>query len=372
MIVHLNKHNIIKHKMSFRHKPIEKRDLRAEANRIDSEIHIYGAPNNINMTQDVQIDKLDANEAETFTLEEFRNIILEFRRNDKDCIIAKVSTPDQDRSEASYCDYYLASEINKILFKFERERRLLHRMRVRNPLNNQFIIGPVHYYKITCFEVDKAVINFFFDASNLTETNQHRKAFSEVFRTTSSSNSEEMRKEKAKDTSDLTSRDEITQSLMDESPRTLLDDVLNGKLKVPSKKRNAKLFYTACYFACDDDFLMCADVREYFRTNSLDPSEEFLFELDRTHNDLFALLDTTSDSTDEDVVGWKRVLAVHMSVLVTMLGIVILLGANPLILIIAFPCAVLTLISFLLTLLYIMVFRRDTFGSLAVRSIEDV
>lgn len=357
--------------MSFRNKINDKRDLRAEASSIDSEILIIGAPNNINTNHDTQIDKVDANEPETFTLEEFKNIILEFRKNNKDCIIAKVSTPDHDRTDTSFCNFYLASEINKILFKFERDRRLLHRMRVRNPLNNQFIIGPVHYYKITCFEIDKAIVNYFFDSNN-SHKPSGRNAFSEVFKASESVNVAGVRKERSKDTSDLSSRNEITQSLMDESPRTILDDVSKGTLKVPKKMKTDKIDYLAYYFACDDDFLMCADVREYFRSNSLDPSEEFLFELDRTHNDLFALLDTTSDSTDEDVVGWKRVLAVHMSVLITMLGVVILLGANPLILIIAFPLAVLTLISFLCSLLYIMVFRRDTFGSLAVRSVEDV
>lgn len=358
--------------MSFRYRKNEKRDLREEACNIDSVISIYGAPNVDDSTQPSEIEKIDANEAETFTLEEFRNIILDFRQNSKDCIIAKVSTPDQGGHEASFVDFYVASEINKLLFKFERDRRLLHRMRVRNPLNNQFIIGPVFYYKITCFEVDRAIVNYFFDKNSMDQFASNRHAASEFKNQNTEINNENVRSERAKDTSDVVSRDEISQSLMDESPRTIIDEILNGRLKVPTEKKENKIQYNAYYFASDDDFLMRADIREYFRSNSMDPSEEFLFELDRTNNDLFALLDTTSDSTDEDIVGWKRVLAVHMSFLITMLGVVILLGANPLILIIAFPLAVFTLISFLCTLLYIMVFRRDTFGSLAVRSVEDV
>lgn len=341
-----------------------KRNLKEEAISVNSSIQILGGPSVTDITRS-QIDEVDANEPETFTLEEFRTIILEFRRNDKDCIIAKVSTPDHETDDHLFNNYYVASEINKLLFKYEKDRRLLHRMKVRNPLNNQYIIGPVHYYKITCYEIDRAIVEYFFGGKT-TQKEKERRAFSEVF--ASSKTKQREAEIKSKDTSDIKFEDDSD----DESPGLLLDEALNGKIFVPDKNSDDKLRYNALYFANDDDFLMRADIREYFRINSMDPAEEFLFELDRTHNDLFALLDTTSDSTDEDIVGWKRVLAVHMSVLITMLGIVILLGANPLILIIAFPLAILTLVSFLCSLLYIMVFRRDTFGSLAVRSVEDV
>ncbi|KAM0675919.1 hypothetical protein GVAV_000697 [Gurleya vavrai] len=349
---------------------IIKRDLRDEATRLNTVIRVVGNPNVDEGNFSNQVDEFDGNEPETFTLDEFRNIILEFRNNNKDCIIAKVSTPDHESQETLYHNYYIASEVNKLLFKFERDRRLLHRMKVRNPLNNQYIIGPVYYYKITCFEIDRAIVDYFFSSKKL-DQKRERRAYSEVFKETFSR--ENNLQHKAKDTSDISSRDDISCSLMDESPWTVIEEAKIGKIKIidPDPEKT-KLFYNAIYFASDDDFLMRADIREFFRVNSMDPAEEFLFELDRTHNDLFALLDTASDSTDEDVVGWKRVLAVHMSVLITMLGIVILLGANPIILLIAFPLAVLTLVSFLCSLLYIMVFRRDTFGSLAVRSVDEV
>lgn len=331
-------------------------DLREAASKVDSIVNITGGPS---ASPFEVIDKFDANEPETFTLEEYRNLVLDFRKNNKDCIIAKI-----DLENSTSCSYYLASEINKLLFKYERDRRLLHRMKVRNPISNLNIIGPVHYYKVTCFEVDRAIVDYYFGSKN--NVNFKRRSYSEVVKKQASE-----RYDKKKAVSEYNNTEAISQSLMDENPFSIIEDVKTGKLKLPKRLKD-KIQYNATYFACDDDFLMRADTREYFRVNSMDPAEEFLFELDRTHNDLFALLDNTSDSTDEDVIGWKRVLAVHMSVLITMLGIVILLGANPLILVIAFPLAVLTLISFLCSLLYIMVFRRDTFGSLAVRSVEDV
>lgn len=352
---HINKYQITKNSKN-KMAEFQKCDLRETASTIDSVINIYGGPD---IGASEVIDKFNANEPETFTLEEYRNILLEFRKNNKDCIIAKVTIP-----ENAHYNYYLASEINKLLFKFERDRRLLHRMKVRNPLNNQYIIGPVYYYKISCFDIDRAIVECFFSTEK--EEGFGKRTTSEVVK-----KKPKHEYDTKKATSETDERSNISQSLMDESPWTLIDDVKNGNLKLPNKRKD-KIYYSAVYFASDDDFLMRADTREYFRVNSMDPAEEFLFELDRTHNDLFALLDTTSDSTDEDIVGWKRVLAIHMSVLITMLGVVILLGANPLILIVAFPLAVLTLISFLCSLLYIMVFRRDTFGSLAVRSMEDV
>lgn len=351
---------------------IKKRDLRAEATCLNTTIQVLGGPEKEGNEKNKVVEEFDGNEPETFTLDEFRNIILEFRNNNKDCIVAKVSTPDHDRNDTLFSNFYIASEVNKLLFKFERDRRLLHRMKVRNPLNNQYIIGPVHYYKITCFEVDRAIVDYYFGEKKV-DMRAGRQAFSEVFRGKTQKKTQSESDKKAKDTSDITTRDDISCSLMDESPWTVIEAAKNGTIKVPNLQiNNPKLIYKAIYFACDDDFLMKADIREYFRVNSMDPAEEFLFELDRTHNDLFALLDTASDSTDEDVVGWKRVLAVHMSILITMLGVVILLGANPIILLVAFPLAVVTLISFLCSLLYIMVFRRDTFGSLAVRSVDDV
>ncbi|EJW04682.1 hypothetical protein EDEG_01130 [Edhazardia aedis USNM 41457] len=344
------------------------RDLRDEAGNMNTTIRILefnesGSP--------VEIHSVNANEPETFTLEEFRKIVIEFRKNNKDCIIARISTPDHDRSDVLFNNYYVASEVNKLLFKYERDRRLLHRMKVRNPLNNQYIVGPVHYYKITCFDVDNAIVNCFFDELPV-KNNVIKQPVSEFFHKSSPKKTADTQL-RAKDTSDaLNQSPEITNSLMDESPWTVIEEVKKGNIAVPiTSKNNNKLIYNAYYFASDDDFLIKADIREYFRVNSMDPEEEFLFELDRTHNDLFALLDTNSDSNDDELIGWKRVLAVHMSLLTTMLGVVILLGANPLILLIAFPAAILILISFLLSILYIMVFRRDTFGSLAVRSIEE-
>ncbi|KCZ78489.1 hypothetical protein H311_00478, partial [Anncaliia algerae PRA109] len=115
------------------------------------------------------------------------------------------------------------------------------------------------------------------------------------------------------------------------------------------------------------------EIRDYFRNNSPEgDEEEQLFELDRTNNDLFALLDANSEEEDDDSNGWKRVLTAHMSVLMSTLCIIILFGANPLILVIAFGVSLLVFASLLFSMAYVMCCRREAFDTLAVRSVEDV
>merc|ERR1711915_779814 len=80
----------------------------------------------------------------------------------KDLILARVNTPDPYRQDLLCSYYYIASEVNKVLFKYESSRRLLHRMKVRNPLNNMYIIGQVQYFRIKKEEVDRAIVDCFF------------------------------------------------------------------------------------------------------------------------------------------------------------------------------------------------------------------
>ncbi|TBU00115.1 DUF5092 domain-containing protein [Hamiltosporidium magnivora] len=340
---------------------------------ISTEIRVLGGPDNASSFNLTELDTVDADEPETFTLEELKNLVMDFKKAGKDFILARVTTPDQYRQEHLYNYYYSASEVNKLLFKYESDRRLLHRMKVRNPLNNMFIIGEVYYYIITKQEVDRAILDFYFCTDEKPKDEETR-SFSAVFRTSNVSlNSNIYDLKKAKDTDNCIRDKDHTDIIEGKTPEEIIQDIQVGNLKLPPNIPDTKkLSYHAKYFATDDDFLMKTEVRDIFKANSMDPDEEFLFELDRTQNDLFALLDTTSDSENENVVGWKRVLTVHMSMLITMLGVVVLLGANPIILLIAFPLAILTLISFLCSLLYIVFFRRSTFGSLAVRSVDDV
>lgn len=427
-------------------------------------------------------EKLNANESETFTLEEYRKIILDFRMQNKDLILARVSTPDPYRQDLLYNYYYIASEVNKVLFKYESSRRLLHRMKVRNPLNNMYIIGQVHYFRIKKEEVDRAIVDCFFrdmvlkneqrkngQLSNMNQTfdiditpeKNNISAFSAVFRTLTSETSlvsektsqstptkvkvktdhpldkllrKKMRqknKKKMKESLiDVEEETYATDTTADNSPQEILKMFDEGILDFPvipeqyinktddleesegvnqsrpydvlttnvqnqgdlesdensnfqngqnSQSFNTKtvefpvmLNYTAEFFATDDDFLLRNDIRDYFKKNSVDPSENFLFELDRTENDLFAILETPSSSENEEALGWKRMLTFHISLLLALVGIVVLLGLNPIAVIITLPLALFVFISFLCSLVYVLCIRRSSFDSLAVRSVDNM
>ncbi|KAF7682652.1 hypothetical protein TCON_2132 [Astathelohania contejeani] len=349
-------------------------NLYEEIIKIDTKVRILGAPGCNNDAIYPEVDIIDANEPETFTLEEFKKIIRDTRLEDKDFILARVTTPDPNDSSTLYNYYYIASEINKVLFKYESDRRLLHRMKARNPLNNLYIMGQVFYYKISADDVDTAIVNYYFGNPKSTHE-RGRRAFSAIFKHKEYTNSAESSPKQgfSKDTSDIRNTSLKSNSLLDKHPREIINEVKSGYIKNPIIENNTKpMVYDARYFACDDDFLVNPEVRDYFRKNCMMPEDDFLFELDRTQSDIFALLENTEDSDNATMVGWKRVLTIHISLLMTMLGIVVLLGANPIILIIAFPLALITLVSFLCSLAYIMYIRRSTFDSLAVQSIEDV
>lgn len=428
-------------------------------------------------------EKLNANESETFTLEEYRKIILDFRIQNKDLILARVSTPDPYRQDLLYNYYYIASEVNKVLFKYESSRRLLHRMKVRNPLNNMYIIGQVHYFRITKEEIDRAIVDCFFrdvvlksslkrneTPSKMNQTfdvdTTHDKnnisAFSAVFRTMTSDSSlvsdkttrttpaksksdhpldrllrkkmKQKNKRKIKESLiDIEEETTMTDTTVDNSPQEILKmfdegiidfpvipeqyinktdeleeteginqtrpfDILTAsntnqnnigedrKLvsQPPEKSKKIQHFntktvefpvllnYTAEFFATDDDFLLRNDIRDYFKKNSVDPSENFLFELDRTENDLFAILETPSSSENEEALGWKRMLTFHISLLLALIGIVVLLGLNPIAVLITLPLALFVFISFLCSLVYVLCIRRSSFDSLAVRSVDNM
>lgn len=342
-------------------------DFYAKAYDTNTVITILGGPNN---TKDMTVlDEINGNESETFTLEEYRKIILDFRKVEKDFILARVTTPDPYRQDVLYNYYYIASEVNKVLFKYESSRKLLHRMKVRNPLNNMYIIGQVYYYYISCEEVDKALVDCFFRNKRINK--EGRRAFSAVFRSIHNQIPSDTYLATSKDTD--FPRNKKKETVQVKSYKDIIEDVKQGKLKVPENDTTPLMVtYNARFFATDDDFLLKNETRDYFKANSIDPSEDFLFELDRTENDLFAILETPSSSENDEALSWKRMLTFHLSLLLTLVGVVLLLGSFPIVLFIAFPLVIIVFLSFLCSLVYILCVRRSSFDSLAVRSVEEM
>ncbi|KAF9764695.1 hypothetical protein NGRA_0349 [Nosema granulosis] len=342
---------------------------------VNSVIRILGAPNNSTPGQEILMEELDANSVETFTLDEFRSIILECRSKDVDFIVARVTTPDPYDQSTLYNFYYAGSEINRVLFRFETDRRLLHRMKVRNPLNNMYILGQVYYYKITVDEIDKAIVDYYFRNSSDEKRKNKLKAFSAVFR----SSSETQKKIPKQDSITKDANDSICSSSSwyvdspeEKNPKEIIEKIRKGDIQLGPITEDKLLVYNAYYFANDDDFLMHTEIREYFRRNTLDKDDDFLFEIDRTQNDFFALLESGEEEENEEVIGWKRILSAHVSLLITLLGVCLLLGTGPLVVLIALPLALVLFLSFMSSIVYILFCRQNTFDTLAVQSIEEV
>ncbi|RVD91286.1 hypothetical protein TUBRATIS_22780 [Tubulinosema ratisbonensis] len=348
-------------------------NLRSKASEIPSLIRILGGPHNLPNMHLPQLDLICADDAETFTFEEFRKLIYEARSFNKDFLLARVTTSDPSDHSVFFNYYYSANEINKILFKYESNRKLLHRMKVKNPLNNMYIVGQVYYYKITCDSFDKSVVNYFFSGKPI-ERKKTRRAFSTIIRNKEiEEEHEDIERKRSKDTNDLSNshdKNEVPQR----DPLETINDVKKGLIFIPTDiKEDIKIVYEAIYFGSDDDFLLKQEMRDYFRANCPEgEEEEQLFELDRTNNDLFALLDANSEEDSEESSGWKRVLTAHMSILMSTLCIIILFGANPLVLVVAFGVALLVFASLLFSMAYVMCCRREAFDTLAVRSVDEV
>ncbi|RKP07654.1 hypothetical protein THASP1DRAFT_16724, partial [Thamnocephalis sphaerospora] len=83
-----------------------------------------------------------------FTLESFGRLAAMHAERNKDMIVARVCTLDpRDGTRHSYF-HYAAHHLNKVLFRTEPERGLLHRVRTKNPLSNNDIHGKVDYFVI--------------------------------------------------------------------------------------------------------------------------------------------------------------------------------------------------------------------------------
>lgn len=346
-----------------------KSEFYKEVAKIPTGIRIYGAPNSTPSGDSDKLDEIDGSAHETFSLEELRVLILNYRRKRKDFLIARVTTADPDNQSLFYNFYYAAGEINRVLFRYEPSRRLLHRMKVKNPLNNMYIIGQVFYYKLSYKDIDRAIINYYFN--NAEEKNKSRKAFSAIFRHKYTSSDHDKNK-KSKDSMFLEETTSDNQSVEEITSADIIEKMIKGEIETPKDISPArKLLYSAKYFASDDDFLIKQDIRDYFKRNALDPDDEFLYELDRTQNDFMALIDDDSGDEDDDLNDWRRVLSAHISFALAVVFICLVIGTGPLIILIFLPAAILIFLSFIFSLCYVLCCRRGTFDSLAVNSVEE-
>ncbi|OAG30958.1 hypothetical protein NEDG_02187 [Nematocida displodere] len=327
------------------------------AESLEMEMLITGAPNSFHEPA-YHLDVVDAEEIEPFTLESFKKSAIEALRAGKEYILAKVTTSDPNNAASLYNYYYSAFEINKILFKYESDRHLLHRMKVRNPMNNMFIMGQVYYYKIAQEALELALQEY--DHPSEESVRGCTKAFSAVPCQVDNSSSVKLLVPKSKEHDGLRT---VSRDLF--KPLALQQEA--------SFSSERKLRVRASYFANDSDFLVKSQIRDFFKQNAVNKDDYFIFELERTQNDFLALLESPDGS---DVSGeaetWKRALTAHLSFILVIACLFLFLGASPIIFFIIAPLALFFLLSMGMSLMYLFCCRRYTFGSIDVNDVEEV
>jgi len=98
------------------------------------------------------MDSVSVEYEDSFCLDTFGELIEQHQNSEpkgtKNFIIARVQTWDHKQPDKAYYSYYNAFQLNKILFQTQiyLGKKLIHRLRVLNPLTNTDIIGNVNYF----------------------------------------------------------------------------------------------------------------------------------------------------------------------------------------------------------------------------------
>jgi len=222
---------------------------------------------------------LDCSAEESFTLESFSSLLMAAKSAGKDFILSRVTTLDpmaQPLPQLFY-SYYSAHHLNKILFRTQPEEGLLHRMKSRNPLNNMLIVGDVDYFVVSLSSKVPSTPACSTDVfSNLQQKPREKRiTVTEPVNVVPFANAAEFTSPRPQPITLNLNRSNSSLSQLAASPslHALLADA-----------REPAILYTAHPFATDEDFLMRADMREYFRINSVNPDDYLLFTLYRSND----------------------------------------------------------------------------------------
>jgi len=106
----------------------------------------------LNSSGTTVMDSVSVEYEDSFCLDTFGELIEQHQNSEpkgtKNFIIARVQTWDHKQPDKAYYSYYNAFQLNKILFQTQiyLGKKLIHRLRVLNPLTNTDIIGNVNYF----------------------------------------------------------------------------------------------------------------------------------------------------------------------------------------------------------------------------------
>lgn len=254
------------------------------------------------------VDILDPRDEDTFTLETFESLILRARAVNKSFILARVTTQDSpslrgteggnsnSNGGKTYYSHYPAHLLNKILFRTQPEAGLLHRMKCRNPRNNMEIIGPVEYFVIRPEKVDQAMRSYERARGQaMIKSSSCMHLLTEVDTgSTSTLASDTARSEchlldnqsvqKNQHPHNHNSNHQDNPFLKPPAPisERLHQAIVSHGIDVP--ENDPIIIYEASFFGTDEDFLTRAEVRDYFKRNSVGPEDYLLFTLFRSND----------------------------------------------------------------------------------------
>jgi hypothetical protein len=261
-----------------------------------------------------QQTEIDGGAEDIFTLESFRNLIMHSYRHGKAFILARVMTIDPGPNYAKcYWSDYAAHHINKILYRTELEKNLLHRMRCRNPLNNMIIVGRVNYYAITPEAVSRSHLEYekrtgermilesrvlpWESGAGQGNVSQVSVALSEgsLQKASISGNHKKSYSETALDL--IEAKKTSRRSFNLEQKETLIEsnseahrDLQRNSMAADAHKNSSPeqviipieqevVAYEAKFVGTDDDFMNDADFREFIEINAVNKDDAKLFQL---------------------------------------------------------------------------------------------
>jgi hypothetical protein len=255
---------------------------------------------------------MEASEEESFTFETFDVLLQQAVRKNKDFILARVTTQDEHDALKFFHSIYQAHHMNKVLFRTQPEEGLLHRMKARNPLNNMVIVGDVHYFVITPL-MARETLQRFSQANESIRTSRemhprrhHAKRLSAddisslvdedltCLKTSKDSGLSELcssdslptyphtlftQRSHSTDRSHRRLKSDERQCLLGRHTSASMVDFLPSTPLVKKDAYHVPIAFDAMFYGTDDDFLMKASVREYFKANSIEENDYVLFTL---------------------------------------------------------------------------------------------
>lgn len=240
--------------------------------------------------------EMNLEDEEPFSLDTYLRLLRTHLLLGKDLIIARVQTQQSPPQASGYSSrptfysYYAAHPLNKLLFRTQIERGLIHRVQARNPLNNMYIRGPVEYYTILASEsrkledggerpVEQGRATSCSPSLSPTKTSGDMWSSPIPTRPSSAQGCMEVRRRTEEEEKEEEIRKEEEDKRGEEENRDTNTAWWASAPSASSSSSSKSLVYRAYYIGNDTDFLQHPQMRIYFWHHAIKPDDARLFPL---------------------------------------------------------------------------------------------